>query len=118
MLKSRFYSLEMITPRMMMATPRALRRDTFSLRISTPMTKTQTKLVAVMQGMDQRHLVDHQSGEEKAVGDDHARIQELTEESALFGFRDIGLFLEDDLAERGDKCGHNGGAVAESRGKK
>ena len=45
------YSLEMITPRMMTATPRALRRETFSLRIRTPMMKTQTKLVAVMQGI-------------------------------------------------------------------
>ena len=34
-----------------MATPRALRRETFSPRIRTPITKTQTKLVAVIQGI-------------------------------------------------------------------
>ena len=45
------YNREMITPRSIMATPSALRRDTFSLRMRTPMTNTHTKLVAVMQGM-------------------------------------------------------------------
>lgn len=40
-----------MTPAMMIATPRTFRADTFSLRISAPMTKTQTKLVEVMQGM-------------------------------------------------------------------
>ena len=45
------YNREMITPRIIMATPSALRRDTFSLRMRTPMMKTHTKLVAVMQGI-------------------------------------------------------------------
>ena len=48
--------------------------------------------------MDQGHLIDHQCGEQKAIGDHNARIQEFLEESALFGFCDIGLSLEDDLA--------------------
>ena len=46
-----FHSLEMITPRIMMATPRALRLETVSARIRTPITTTQTKLVAVIQGI-------------------------------------------------------------------
>ena len=42
------------TPAMMIATPRTFLADTFSFRIRTPITKTQIKLVDVMQGITER----------------------------------------------------------------
>ena len=65
--------------------------------------------------MDQGHLVDHKSGEKKAIGDDDAGIQELAEEPAFFGFCDVGLLFEDDLAECCDKGSKDGSSVTEGR---
>ena len=61
--------------------------------------------------MDQGHLVDHQCGEQKTIRDNDTRIQKFCKESAFFGFCDIGLFLKNDLAQRGYKRGHDRGAV-------
>ena len=65
--------------------------------------------------MDQGNLVNDQSGEQKAVGDDDAGIQEFTEEPALFGLCDVGLLFEYDLAEGCDESGYYGSSVTECR---
>ena len=67
--------------------------------------------------MDQCHLVDHEGGEEKAIRYDDAGIQKFAEKAALTGFRYIGLFLEDDLAQCCDEGGEDSCSVTESRGK-
>ena len=65
--------------------------------------------------MDQGHLVDHEGGEEESVGYDDAGIQKFTEKTALTGLRDVGLFLEDDLAQGRYEGGKDCGAVTERR---
>ena len=65
--------------------------------------------------MDQGNLIDHQGGEEKSVGYDDSGIQKFTEKTALAGLRDVGLFLEDDLAQGRYEGGKDCGAVTERR---
>ena len=62
----------------------------------------------------QGDLVDGQGQEEEAVGRDDADVEEFAEKAFIAGR--VGLGLEQDLAEGGDKGAGDGGRVADLRG--